>query len=112
MMKTCTRCGETKDLDEFHFDRGGRHGVKGHCKDCVLEKRWRAVGWAPLDVRCLHNGCHREGVDLPEGRGFRFCDRHAPAARQVLDHPVGRAFSFNEHALEKRRQRNRKKRTA
>lgn len=97
-MKTCTRCGETKDLEEFHPQPHGRYGRRSRCKACEIidnqetraKKRSRRV---PESERCLHGDCRRRGEDLPEGIGFRFCDRHAPAARQVLDHPSGRAFS-------------------
>jgi Recombination endonuclease VII len=34
--KTCTRCGETKALDQFHRMIAGAGGVRGDCKECHL----------------------------------------------------------------------------
>ena len=33
-MKTCTKCGETKPLDEFYKQPGGRDGRKARCILC------------------------------------------------------------------------------
>ncbi len=33
-MKTCTKCGEEKGLNEFHRCRGKKDGRHGHCKPC------------------------------------------------------------------------------
>ena len=33
-MKTCTKCGETKALDEFHADKSKRYGKCSQCKAC------------------------------------------------------------------------------
>ena len=35
MTKTCTKCQETKALEEFHKQKTGKHGVRGQCKVCV-----------------------------------------------------------------------------
>ncbi len=34
-MKTCSKCGLTKLLDEFYRKARGKHGVTGQCKDCM-----------------------------------------------------------------------------
>jgi hypothetical protein len=34
-MKACNRCGETKDLSEFHRAAGARDGHRGECKVCA-----------------------------------------------------------------------------
>lgn len=41
--KRCTRCGETKPLDEFHRNRAMRDGLECQCKVCrsELHRRWR-----------------------------------------------------------------------
>ena len=33
-MKTCTKCGESKALDEFYKHPGKRDGLKPSCKSC------------------------------------------------------------------------------
>ena len=44
VMKTCTKCGETKPLREFHKAEVGKHGRTPCCKECVslIAKRRRA----------------------------------------------------------------------
>ena len=34
-MKTCTKCGETKALTEFHKDKRARLGRRSACKNCI-----------------------------------------------------------------------------
>ena len=41
MSKTCTKCGETKSLDDFHRYKTGAGGRKPHCKECVREYKRR-----------------------------------------------------------------------
>lgn len=41
--KTCTKCGETKPLDEFHRDRRNKDGKVGQCKPCACA---RSRAWA------------------------------------------------------------------
>jgi hypothetical protein len=35
MTKTCTKCGETKPLSEFHRAAKGKDGTRPDCKMCV-----------------------------------------------------------------------------
>ena len=37
MSKTCTKCGETKPLDDFHRDKTRTGGRRPYCKECVQE---------------------------------------------------------------------------
>ena len=37
MSKTCTKCGETKPLDDFHRDKTRAGGRRPECKECVRE---------------------------------------------------------------------------
>ena len=37
MSKTCTKCGETKPLDDFYRDKTGAGGRRPDCKECVRE---------------------------------------------------------------------------
>ena len=41
MSKTCTKCGETKSLDDFHRDKTGVGGRRSDCKECVREYKRR-----------------------------------------------------------------------
>ena len=41
MSKTCTKCGETKSLDDFHRDKRRPDGRKSDCKECVREYKHR-----------------------------------------------------------------------
>ena len=43
MSKTCTKCGETNPLDEFHRDKTGAGGRRPDCKECrlVYSRRYR-----------------------------------------------------------------------
>lgn len=34
-MKTCSNCGETKELSEFHRDKRGKFGVRSICRVCT-----------------------------------------------------------------------------
>jgi hypothetical protein len=37
--KTCTKCGETKPLDEYHKDKSRRSGRRAACKECCCADR-------------------------------------------------------------------------
>ena len=41
MSKTCTKCGETKPLDDFHRDKTRAGGRYPHCKECRRERNRR-----------------------------------------------------------------------
>ena len=36
LVKTCTKCGETKPLGEFYADAHSKSGLQSWCKDCKL----------------------------------------------------------------------------
>ena len=40
-MKTCTKCGETKPLDDFHRDRSCADGRRSQCRECSVKDRRR-----------------------------------------------------------------------
>ena len=42
-MKTCTKCGEEKPLDEYHKKKSGKYGRNSQCKACVsaYTAQWR-----------------------------------------------------------------------
>jgi hypothetical protein len=35
MVKTCSKCGETKPLEDFHSQKDGKFGRRGDCKVCL-----------------------------------------------------------------------------
>lgn len=37
LVKTCTKCGETKSNGEFGKNKGGKHGTRSACKECTRE---------------------------------------------------------------------------
>jgi len=37
LFKTCSKCGETKTLDEFCKDKGSKDGLYAYCKQCNSE---------------------------------------------------------------------------
>ncbi|WP_171124572.1 hypothetical protein [Ruegeria sp. HKCCA4707] len=43
-VKTCTKCGETKSLTEFHRDKNRPDGLTGACKACrtASSKKWQS----------------------------------------------------------------------
>ena len=41
MEKTCTTCGETKPLSEFHRDKSRKDGYRAHCGECACA--WQRV---------------------------------------------------------------------
>jgi hypothetical protein len=38
-MKTCTKCGIEKSLDDFHKAKQARDGRRSRCKDCCIASR-------------------------------------------------------------------------
>jgi hypothetical protein len=37
-MKTCKKCGETKDVGEFHKDKAKKDGLRNECRDCSIAR--------------------------------------------------------------------------
>lgn len=82
--KTCTKCGETKFLNQFSPSKTGRLGVVAQCKPCkaaqqrerpaeakrAAEKRWRET----------HAEANREGNRV---RGRRWYQNNLEHAREV-----------------------------
>ena len=44
-MKSCTKCGMTKSVNEFNKSRQNNDGLHSYCKSCKSEyqKKWRKV---------------------------------------------------------------------
>lgn len=70
MTKTCTKCGETKPLDEFHRHsrmKDGRRPDCGACKNSAQKRQWHsqptAVKYTRARARQLK---HRYGVTVEQ----------------------------------------------
>lgn len=46
-MKTCSKCGETKPLDDFHKQPSGTSGRHSYCAECANEKQREARRGVP-----------------------------------------------------------------
>jgi hypothetical protein len=56
-MKTCTKCGQTKPLDEFHRFQASRDGRRAECKDCSCARRRSQYVPSPLYRRSVAGTC-------------------------------------------------------
>lgn len=79
--KTCTQCGQTKALDEYHRDRSRRDGLFPQCKQC--RRSYSAEYSARPEVKqrekdrrasaqpgpCAIDGCNKPTID-------RICSMH------------------------------------
>lgn len=75
-MKTCTGCGETKPLDEYHRNKNGRDGRRERCKTCLLAQK-REYNARP-EVRA-----HRAKYDAEHKPRYYTEHRDAIRARQA-----------------------------
>lgn len=79
-MKTCTKCHETKPLEDFHRMKAARDGHRAACKPCILtaDRAWRernkdavqARDRARKGTRCTYGTCRHKAVE--DG----LCDTH------------------------------------
>jgi len=53
-VKICSKCGEEKGLSEFGAQKGGKDGLRAHCKVCrrAVMKRWQTAN--PEKVKAIH----------------------------------------------------------
>jgi len=85
-MKTCTKCGAEKTLDEFHKRKASPDGLKTRCKECILteareyrsrpEVKERASEYtaeynARPEVKARIAACREEYYAKPENRERR-----------------------------------------
>lgn len=70
-MKTCTKCGESKPIDEFYADKRATDGKRPHCKSCVRQKNseWYAK-------------------NTEKAAAYREANRERDAARRKLYHSL------------------------
>ena len=69
--KRCTKCGETKPLDEFHRDRSKKQGRRSRCRECErqYERIYHPKSTAPHHAYPLLRD--RAWVDQQYSREFR-----------------------------------------
>ena len=71
--KECSRCHETKSIDEFYCKRRSRDRKQCYCKDCQkdLARQWKrenapyvsmrrrnGIRTGPTPIRCTEDFCH------------------------------------------------------
>lgn len=60
-MKTCTGCGETRPLEQFHKDKSKASGRRSRCKPCLLAYRSEYLARPEIKARVIENrGITRE----------------------------------------------------
>lgn len=81
--KTCTKCGETKPLEEYSKQRGGRLGLRSACKDCMRQ----------------HHREYNQRPDVRE-RSRRYREEH----REELQRKKKRWHEANRDAIREKKQ--------
>ena len=101
MSKTCTKCGETKPLDDFHRDKTGAGGRRPDCKECKLEYS-RRHHEENRDKRLEYARRYRE-----ENRDKEL-DRHRRYREENRDEVLEYGLRYYEENREKIREYNRR----
>ena len=113
MSKTCTKCGETKPLDDFHRDKTRAGGRRPECKECVREYRRRYREENRDKVRESKRRYYEEGRDkkleyqrryYEENRdilnqGIKICQVQNTRTSNLLASKKGAPYSPEEDAL-------------
>ena len=82
MSKACTKCGETKPLDDFHRDKTGAGGRRPDCKECVRE-RSRSYHEENRDKRLEYSRrYHEENRDKVRERKRRYYEENRDKVRE------------------------------
>ena len=76
MSKTCTKCGETKPLDDFHRDKTGAGGRRPDCKECVREYKRRYHEENRDKELDRHRRYHEENRDKVRERKRRYYEEN------------------------------------
>ena len=69
-MKTCTCCGERKELSEFYTDVWKAHNVSAHCKEC-MKTRARAYNKTAAGIAARKKGVSAHKKRWPERNAAR-----------------------------------------
>lgn len=82
MKKYCPRCGEEKDLTEFHVNRSSKDGRYSICKACILplaRERMRR-----LEVRARENTRYAASAELrAKKQGRRMAQYHQDPTKYI-----------------------------
>lgn len=81
MVKTCTKCGESKPRSEFYASTETRDGLRNPCKACRLRQRSQYV--ARDDVRAARREYRQANAEAiaDAGRRWRIANPERQAAR-------------------------------
>ena len=98
MSKPCTKCGETKPLDDFHRDKTRAGGRKSDCKECVreYERRYREEN---RDKRLEYELRYREENRDILNQGSKIRQVQKTRTSNLLASKKGAPYSPEEDAL-------------
>jgi len=82
MSKTCTKCGETKSLDDFHRDKTRAGGRRSDCKECVREYKRRYLEENRDKERERNRRYHEENRDKVRERKHRYYEENRGKVRE------------------------------
>ena len=82
MSKTCTKCGETKPLDDFHRNKTGAGGRRPDCKECVREYKRRHYEENRDKVRERNRRYREENRDKVRERKHRYREENRDIINQ------------------------------
>ena len=100
-MKTCTKCGETKPLDDFHRYRSGAGGRRARCRECVAEDKRRHYEENRDKVLESRRRYHEENRDKVRERKRRYHEENR-------DKELERNRRWREDNRDKERERQRR----
>lgn len=117
-MKTCTKCGETKPLDQFFARKGASDGRMSSCKACKTAaiyawreknaERWREYVRAEVKRphRAAKRSAYRELEDVRERTRAREATPEVRAKRRAyLEANPEKAAAYNKNRAARRRAR-------
>ena len=85
MNRTCTKCGVTKPLSEFHKNKGRKDGVVAQCKECVLAHH--------RENELTYREAHNKWITNNEDRWKTYVKGYNEVYRQtekgILKHKIG-----------------------
>jgi hypothetical protein len=82
--KTCTKCGETKPLEEFHLHKKGKFGRHPQCRTC-RSRHWQAIATDPERLDRAH-ARQREAARALRARDAAAAPaKHKPWSRRELE---------------------------
>lgn len=71
MIRECTKCGDTKPLDEYHRSKSGKLGRHTHCKTCRSARRTERYTQNRESVRAQQREYSAANPELSWESGFR-----------------------------------------